>query len=251
MAYGIYLSAEGASAQATRMEVIAHNLANVDTVAFKRELAVFQAAYAEAVEQGLDTPGSGSINDVGGGVMLLQTKTDFSTGPLKRTEIPTDVAITGDGFFVVQKGDQQFLTRAGNFRLTDRGDLVTQQGYAVLAEGGSPITIEARNGPFEVTPAGAIRQMGAAQNLAIVQPASPGELVRVGENLFQAKSEPQPVPPAARSVRPGYLETSGVRPTSEMVQLIEASRAIEANLNMMQTQDQMLSELVNRVMRVT
>jgi len=250
MAYGIYLSAEGASVQATRMEIIAHNLANVDTVAFKRELAVFQAAYAEAVEQGLEAPGSGSVNDVGGGVMLLQTKTDFSPGPLKRTQIPTDVALTGDGFFVVQKGDQQFLTRAGNFRLTERGELVTQQGYAVMGEGGTPIAIEARNGPFEVTPEGAIRQAGTAQNLAIVSPASPGELVRVGENLFQSKTEPQPVPPAARSLKPGYLEASGVRPTSEMVQLIEASRAIEANINMMQTQDQMLSGLVNRVMRV-
>ncbi len=69
MPYGLYISAEGALAQSQRMEVIANNLANLDTPGFKRELAVFQARYAEAIEQGRDYPGSGSINDVGGGVM--------------------------------------------------------------------------------------------------------------------------------------------------------------------------------------
>jgi len=249
MPYGLYLSADGAHAQAARLEVIANNLANVDTVGFKRQLAVFQARYAEAIQQGLDQPGSGSINDVGGGTMVRQTKTDFLPGPLKRTEAPTDMALPEEGFFVVRKGEQQLLTRAGNFRLTDRGDLVTQQGYAVLAEGGTPIAIDPRSGPFEVTDRGEIRQAGSAQSLAIVRPASLGDLVRVGENLFRALAEPEAVPAAQRRVAPGYLETSGVRPTMEMVQLIEASRAVEANVNMMQAQDQMLSSLINRVMR--
>ncbi len=249
MPYGLYLSAEGAHAQAKRLEVLANNLANVDTVGFKRQLAVFQARYAEAVEQGLEQPGSGSVNDVGGGVMVQQTKSDFSGGPLKRTEAPTDLAIDGEGFFVVQKGDQQMLTRAGDFRLTARGELVTAQGYAVLSEGGSPIVVDPANGAFQITTAGTVRQRGATQQLALVRPGSLGDLVRVGENLFKPLAEPQPIPGGERQVRAGYLETSGVRPTSEMVQLIEASRAVEANVNMMQAQDQMLSGLVNRVMR--
>jgi len=248
--YGLYLSADGAHAQARRLEVIANNLANVDTVGFKRDLAIFQARYAEEIAQGVDVPGSGSINDVGGGTMLLQTQTDFSPGPVKRTGMPTDVAIDGDGFFLVRKGDQNYLTRAGNFRLTDRGELVTQQGYPVLSETGAPVVIDMAAGPFQITPDGVVRQRGAAVALALVRPAPNSGLVKVGENLFRPQGDPQPLPAGQRRVAAGYLEMSGVRPTSEMVQLIEATRAIEANLQLMQAHDQMLSGLVNRLLRV-
>ncbi len=249
MPYGLYISAEGARAQTQRMETIANNLANVDTTGFKRDLAYIQARCAEAIDEGLADPGSGSINDVGGGVMLRFTKTDFSPGPLKRTGGTTDLAIEGPGFFAVQKGDQQYLTRAGDFRLTAEGNLVTQQGYAVLDDGGSPISIDPTGGPIEITPSGAIRQRGSSVVLALVQPASLGDLSKVGENLFKPLSETQPVAESERRIGWGYLEASSVQPTTEMVQLIETARAIEANVNMMQTQDQMLSQLISRVMR--
>lgn len=252
MPYGLYLSADGAHAQATRLEVIAHNLANVDTVGFKRELAVFQARYAEETERGEDTPGSGSINDVGGGVLVSQTKTDFSPGPLKRTDVPTDMAIRGEGFFVVGKDGETFLTRAGNFLINRQGQLVTQYGgeeYTVLSDGGTPVAINPDVGPWELTPTGAIRQAGTLQRLAVVQPASLGDLVRMGENVFKPLADPLPVAPADRNVIGGYLEMSGVEPTTEMIELIEASRAVEANLNMVQAQDEMLSGLVTRLMR--
>ena len=135
------------------------------------------------------------------------------------------------------------------FQLTADGNLVTQQGDAVLADDGSPIAIDPNNGPFEVTPSGVIRQAGSTQTLAIVEPASLGDLAKVGENLFKPITEPQPVTDDHRRVGWGYVEMSAVRPTTEMVQMIETSRAVEANINMMQTQDQMLSGLVNRVMR--
>ncbi|OHB85810.1 MAG: hypothetical protein A2V98_12820 [Planctomycetes bacterium RBG_16_64_12] len=252
MPYGLYLSAEGAQAQITRLEVIANNLANVDTVGFKRELAMMQARYAEETELGQDSPGSGSINDVGGGVLVRETKTDFSPGPLKRTGVPTDMAIQGEGFFLVQKEGENFLTRAGNFLVNAQGELVTQYGqqkYAVLTDAGTPVVINPDSGPWELTPSGSVRQAGTVQNLAVVSPASMGDLVRVGENVFRPLAQPLPVAPGKRSVAGGYLEMSGVQPTSEMIQLIEASRAAEANMNMIQTQDEMLSGLVNRVMR--
>lgn len=247
MPYGLYLSAEGAQAQSTRLEVIAHNLANVDTVGFKRELAILQARYAEAIEQGLTTPDSGAIDDVGGGIMVRETKTDYSPGPLKRTKIPTDVAIKGPGFFVVQKGDETLLTRAGNFTLTSRGELITQQGYTVLDDSGIPIVI--RDAQWQISDSGTVQQRSGRQNLALVQPQSLGDLVRVGENLFRPLSDPQALPAADRRVAAGHLEMSSVQPTTEMTAMIQASRALEANINMMRVQDQMLSGLVNRVMR--
>ena len=121
MPYGLYLSAEGAQAQNRRMEVVANNLANVDTVGFKRQLACFQARFTEAAEQGIELPGDGGLADLGGGVMLHDAQTDFSVGPLKHTRLPTDLAINGDGFFAVQKGKDVLLTRAGNFALDPRG----------------------------------------------------------------------------------------------------------------------------------
>jgi flagellar basal-body rod protein FlgF/flagellar basal-body rod protein FlgG len=251
MPYGLYISAEGAHVQDKRMQVISNNLANVDTVGFKRELAAFQSRYAEAIEQGMVSPGMGMMEDVGGGVMMRQTMTDFSPGPLKRTNIPTDMAVEGEGFFVVQKGDETFLTRAGNFRLTNSGQLQTQQGYAVLNETGTPVTINPDGGPWQLTPGGGITQAGGAvQNLALVVPASMNELVKTGENLFKPLGETEALAVDKRRVAHGYQELSGVKPTTEMIELIETSRILEANISLMKSQDQMLSGLVNRVLKV-
>ena len=249
MPYGLYISAEGAHAQSQRMDVIANNLANVDTVGFKRELAIFRARSAEAIDQGLNLPGSGTIDDVGGGIALWQTVTDHATGPPKKTDAKTDVAITQPGvFFVVQKGEETLLTRAGNFAVMPDGRLTTQQGYSVLDAAENPIFI--RDPSWHIDGTGAVRQLGAAQDLALVRPESLGDLVKVGENLFRPLAETTDVPLSRRQVKPGYLEMSTVRPTSEMTELIHASRAMEANINMMKTQDEMLAGLVTRVLKV-
>ncbi len=251
MPYGLYLSAEGAHVQDLRMRVIANNMANVETVGFKRELATMQARYAQAIEDGMVSPGLGKPEDIGGGVLVRQTKTDFSPGPLKKTDLPTDFAIEGEGFFVVRKGDQNYLTRAGDFRVTAAGQLQTQQGYDVLDESGAPITISPDGGPWRVSPSGAITLAGGdVRTLAMVLPSSMEELTKVGENLFQATGGAKPLPAEQRRVADGYLEMSGVRPAQEMIALIETSRIMEANINMMKTQDQMLSGLVNRVLKV-
>jgi flagellar basal-body rod protein FlgF len=251
MSYGVYISAEGARAQSLRLETIANNLANVDSVGFKRDLAVLQARYAEEIEQGLDFPGSGSINDVGGGVTVAGTLTDFSPGTLKRTGIPTDMAIQGEGFFVVEKEGQQHLTRAGNFLLDPNGVLKTQQGYPVLNDAGQPINIDPTIGPWQLTPDGGIQQAGNVTYLALVRPESLGDLAKTGENLFVPLAETLGVPPAERRVVGEYLELSGVRPTSEMMEMIEASRAFEANVNLIRSQDQMFGSLVGRLLRAS
>jgi flagellar basal-body rod protein FlgF len=250
MPYGLYISAEGAQAQANRLDVIANNLANIDTVGFKRDLAVFQARYAEAIAQGSVMPGWGNREDVGGGVLVRQTKTDFSEGTLKHTRNPQDLAIRGEGFFMVRKGQENFLTRAGNFSVTTRGELITPQGYAVLNESGQPVTLNPDQKDFHFSDAGELQQKDTSQKLALVKPASPQDLLKYGENLFRCVSPPQPVPPNQRRVAPGFLESSTVRPALEMTAMIEASRFLEANLNLMKAQDQMLGSLVNRLLRV-
>ena len=213
------------------------------------ELGIFQSRPAEAIQQGLSASGSGGLDDLGGGVRLQETKTDFSPGPQHKTGNPTDMAIQGDGFFLARKGDETYLTRAGNFRITNDGQLVTQQGYPVLSDNRSPITIRPDGGHWMVDGSGVIQQGGNTQNLALVKPASLGDLVRAGENLFRPLAEPQALPATERNVASGYLEASGVQPTSELVSMLEASRLFEVNINMIQTQDQMLSGLISHVLK--
>lgn len=247
MPYGLYISAEGAYAQTKRLETLANNLANVDTAGFKRDLAIFQARSTE--QQGLDSPPvPQSLSELSGGVFFRENKTDFSPGVLKHTGIPTDMAIGNDAFFQVQRPDGNYLTRAGNFMLNANGRLVTQNGDAVLNDSGSPIEIDPTLGPWQVMPDGGVVQGDTRQLIGLVRPASLGDLAKAGENMFRPLAPAQPVPDGERIVHPGTLEQSDVRPTSEMMELIEASRVFEANVSMIKNHDQMATALTERLL---
>jgi flagellar basal-body rod protein FlgF/flagellar basal-body rod protein FlgG len=244
----MYLSAAGAHAQSQRVEVLSNNVANAQTPGFKRELAVLSARHAEAITRGEDYAGSRSINDLGGGVYLSETMTDFAQGTLKPTERPTDLAIDGEGFFVVEQEGKQFLTRAGNFSMSPSGALLASNGANVMASDGSRLTVDPSI-PWEVQANGEIVQAGEARQVAVVKPRSLGDLAKAGENLFLPLAPTMPVEPEQRRVISGYVELSGANPIREMTQLIEASRAYEANVRMIQNHDQTLGALVGRLLR--
>lgn len=247
--YGLYVSAEGAAAQSLRMEVLSNNLANVDTPGFKRQLAILQARHSEAIEQGLNGTGSGTLNDIGGGVEVAETLTEYGQGTLRKTGNTTDMAIQGEGFFMVSGEDnERLLTRAGNFIVTSDGRLTTQDGSAVLSQDFSPIQLSP-NVPWDVSDEGFIRQGGQQIPLALVKPNFPADLVHQGESTFRAIADPTPVAPNERNVRSGYLELSGVKPTTAMMEMIEASRAFESNVKVIQHQDEMIGQLLSRVLR--
>ena len=250
MPYGMYISAEGAAAQAQRLEVIANNLANVDTAGFKQDVPTFQARFAEAIQQGQTQAGDRSMNDIGGGVKIIDVETDHSNGQLKRTGNDLDLAINGKGFFHIRGDDgQQYLTRAGNFALDTGGRLVTQNGHRpVLDQAGSEILIS-RELPWSISPDGFISQAGTIYALGMSQPESLGELVKVGNNLFQPIGTVSPLQLAERNVRQGYLEMSGANPVRQMMAMIETTRAFEANTRMIQNQDTMLGSLISRVLQ--
>jgi flagellar basal body rod protein FlgG len=250
MPYGMYISAEGAKVQADRLEVIANNVANADTVGFKTDVPIFQARFAEAIQQGLATAGSGSINDIGGGVKLAEVRTNFSEGELKRTDNPLDMAVVGPGFFQVRGDDgQTLLTRAGNFALDSAGRLTTQDGgRLVLDQSNSEIQLNPTD-PWTVSPDGFLLQADSAFALALSQPKSVDELTKVGDNLFRPRGQVDVVPLEQREVRQGYLETSGANSVRQMIAMIETSRAFEANSRMIQSQDSMIGSLVSRVLK--
>lgn len=255
MLYGLYLSAQGAEAQLNRLDVIANNLANASTSAFKRDLAVFQSLRPFDVEHGMADDLPGDLNKHSGGVSLAGVVTDFSDGPILPTGGTFDVALSGPGFLHVSNGRQEFLTRNGKLMLNEGGDLVTQEmGYNVLDPDGVSIRIDANAKNIEIAADGAIYQIDELggriklTNLALVRPRSLDELQKVGSSFYRATGNVVPAGPEVQ-VRQGHIEASGTRPILEMTELIQASRAFETNLNMIKYHDEALGRLLQSVTR--
>lgn len=249
MPYGVYLSAAGANAQNHRLQVLSNNLANVDTAGFKPEHAVMQARFAELIEQGAAAPGGRGIDELGGGVTIRPTATDFQLGTMQSTGNETDFALhQPEAFFVVQRGEDRLLTRAGNFSFDPQGRLITSSGDRVLDNDGEPLQI-APELPYQVQPGGRILQAGELSELMIALPKSLGDLAHLGGNLFRPLAEFDLAAEDQRPVTNGMLESSAVSPTAAMVELIDASRAYEANVRMIQNQDHVIGSLVGRVLQ--
>lgn len=251
MYYGLYLSAAGAAAQGQKVEVLSNNLANVDTVGFKRELALVAARDSEAIERGLVQRGSRTLNDVGGGSEVAETATIFRRGNTRQTGNPTDLAIESENtFFVVKRGTEELLTRAGNFRLSSEGRLETQDGDSVLATDGSPIDIDPSL-PWRFLPGGYLEQFGEVREVALRQATNLRQFTKAGSNLFSApKGAASQISPEKRQVQVETLEMSGVNPMEEMVELVASQRTYETNVRMIQNHDQMTASLVNRMLKV-
>lgn len=249
MPYGVYLSAAGAHAQSHRMQVLSNNLANVDTPGFKPQQTILQARFAEMIENGETPPGLGGADDIGGGVTIDKTSSHLVPGPMKSTGRETDFAIhDNESFFVLQKGDQKFLTRAGNFLFDGSGTMVSQSGEAVLAANGSEIQIRPDT-PFSIEGQGIVRQGNKRWQLMLARPKSLGDLSHMGGNQFKPLAEFDLVPNSERKVVAGMLEQSAVSPTGAMMELIETSRVYEANVRMIQNQDNVMGTLINRVLQ--
>lgn len=248
MSYGLYLAAEGAKAQSRRLEVISNNMANVNTVGFKPDVALFQARYAEAIQQGDARAGSKQLTDLGGGVKTIETRTSFAPGKLERTGNAGDVAILGEGFFAVQpdEGEQPLLTRAGAFRVDSLNRLVTaDSGRPVLSSAGAPIFLDPTQ-PYAITATGEVEQGSERTPIALVSPATNDDLKKAGSNLFRSNGEVFPVPPERREVAQGFLEMSGASSTEQMMEMIETNRAFEANTQMIRYQDTATGGLLSR-----
>ena len=254
MNYGMFLSAQGAQAQSLRLDTVANNVANASTTAFKRDLAIFQAQNTYDDSLGLPDEHASHLNQHSGGVTIQAVQTDFSTGPLSDTGGTFDLALTGPGFFQVSQNGQNFLSRDGAFAMNDQNELVTTEGMHVLSESGERITLGNNLKNVSIAGDGTITEQRAdgssSQNarIAVVQPESVHDLVKVGNNLYRTESTTTPAGPDVQ-IKQGMLEGSGVNSVSEMTQMIEASRAYETNINMMKYQDEALGRLLQAATR--
>ncbi|MGV3486051.1 MAG: flagellar hook-basal body protein, partial [Planctomycetaceae bacterium] len=223
--------------------------ANVNTTGFKPEHAILQARFAEMIERGDVSPGQGGIDDLGGGVTIQPAVTNFEVGAMQKTGNDTDFALqNAEQFFVVQRGDEQLLTRSGNFAFDSAGRLITPAGDEVLGSDGQPIRIAA-DLPFQVQQGGRIAQGGELRELMIAKPKSLGDLSHAGANLFKPLASFDIAAAGERQVTNGMLESSAVSATGAMMELIDASRSYEANVRMIQNQDSMMGSLISRVLQ--
>lgn len=249
MLRGLYSSFAGMRAWLFRQDVVASNLANVNSHGYKQDLAVFRSFPSRSMValEGKEGGGSG-VQPLGpyiGGVLLGEVRTDFSQGALEQTGVPTDLALEGEGFFAVRKAGQVLYTRNGSFHLDARNYLVTSDGAEVLDESGNPIRVE---GELVIGEDGTIRVAGEERGRLGIHAFDELESLRkVGEGYFATAQVSRR---ASGRVVQGYLEASNVNAVDQMVKMIEGLRAYESNQRLILTQDRTLEKLVNQAGKV-
>ena len=250
----LWVSKTGLNAQDTALRTISNNLANVSTVGFKRDRAVFNDLLYQVQRQ----PGGNTSQNtqlpsglqLGVGVRVAGTSKVFSEGTLQVTEQPLDLAMDGRGFFQVQLPDGGLAySRNGQFQLSADGQIVTGDGFPVspaitIPSNASSVTI-AKDGTVtaSVTGEAAVQEVGALQVADFVNPSG---LLAIGDNLFRetsASGAPQAGAPGQNgvgSIVQGALESSNVSVVEELVNMITTQRAYEMNSKVVSTADQML-----------
>lgn len=247
MIYGVYQSAAGMLVNEYRQGVIANNLANAESPGFKRDVSVFQER-AIAADAGVRHGQSHRLlEQMTGGIWLGQTRTDFRPGPFTRTDTPTDLALEGPGFLLVEKGGQTLATREGRLMVDRRGAVVAAaDGAQVLAVGGQPLRVDPTGGEVRFDEFGRVYQRNqVVGQLAIVDFANYDALQKVEGQRFAFDAARTTDSPAR--VLQGVLEGSGAAPIQELVSMMEASRAYQLNASMLSLQDQSIGRLISTV----
>lgn len=242
----------------TKLDVIGNNIANVNTVGFKKGRVVFEDIFSQTVKGATgptQTPLSGGTNpiQVGLGVRVGSIDTLHTPGSPTTTNIGTDLYIDGDGYFVVKDGTEQFLTRAGNFSLDSDNNLVNQNGMFVLDQNGNSInipigttyidfSIDAKGEIIGVLPDGSSDPSGVNLNLVAVD--NPKGLLKAGSSLYSLTPNAQTMASNAKIIA-GTLEMSNVDLSEELTEMITAQRGFQANAKIITVSDSILEELVN------
>ncbi len=255
-------AATGMAAQQTRTDVIANNLANVNTTSFKASRPNFVDLLYQTV-QGQQTVGNGDANttqaiQVGRGTRLVGIERVQAQGALAQTSSPTDIAINGDGYFQVQQSNGQIsYTRDGSFQISDQGTLVTSDGNTVLP--GIKIPANAANltisstGIVSATTAGSTTSTELGR-IELARFANPAGLLALGDNMYSptaASGEATTGYPGDNGIgglQQGYLEGSNVDIVQEMVNMIDAQRAYEINSKAISNSDTMMG-IANNLVR--
>lgn len=225
-----------------RMDVIANNIANLNTSGFKAERPMF----AEYLMR--SRGGETMLGDKLSFVHDRATVRDTSEGAFEATGNPLDVAIHGDGYFAVETATGEQYTRNGRFRLDGTGQLVTEHGHPVMAQGGGPIFIAADDTDISISADGIISsENGEIARLRIVRFDDEQSLTMAGGGLMTAQT------PAVEVERPqlaqGMLEGSNVAGVEEMTRMIDVQRSYERAKRMIEREDERIRQMIEAYAR--
>lgn len=245
-----------------KQDIITNNLANATTAGFRRETG-YISSFSDVLDKKMGfIPGKGGkpetngYMEVGGGLemeggMRQDSQTGFAQGSLRETGNNFDLALDDDGkgFFTVKVGNDMRYTRNGAFRLAPDGHLTTSDGAQLMGQKG-PINVgKAAN--VEITPEGVVKADGReVDKLRVTTFMNFGALKKEGTNNFIDMNGGALTMNKGVCVRQGFIEQGNVNAVQEMVDLMQVSRAFEANQKMLQTQDQILRKAANEVGKV-
>ena len=258
----LYTAATGMEALETKLDVIANNMANINTTGFKKDRAnfedVFYRQYRLPGAQDADGQITSTGIEVGLGSRVSSTQSNHEQGAFETTNNQLDFAIEGDGFFQVLNPNGGFYyTRAGNFGLNADGQLVlgsATNGYIL----DPPVNIQTDATDIVVTADGQVQirtqdstNLQTVAQLQLAKFINPDGLLKLGDNLYQqtdASSDPQVGDPGQQgfgNIRQGFLEASNVEPVTELIDLITTQRAFELNSQVVQAGDQIMQIVAN------
>lgn len=261
MVRGLYTAWTGMVNEQKRLDVLSNNMANADTVGYKKQGTTSQSFDDELTirihDNNVYLADHKTVGNMNLGVKIGETYHDFSQGSLRETGNTYDLALSGDGFFTIQTTNKQGVTstkytRDGSFTVNTEGYLVTKDGDYVLDNNGRQIQIPgaqtAANVIFDekgnITVDG---QMVAT--LGIASFTDPQALLLYGENMYEA-TDAAGLQASTATVNQGYLEMSNTNVIEEMVDMITVTRAYEAGQKMIQTVDSTLQQATTEIGRV-
>lgn len=265
MMRSLWTAASGMRSQQTNVDIISNNLANVNTIGYKKETAEFKSLLYQTI-QSRTTSANGAEKPIGAqvglGVRNSSITSNFDQGTLTPTENTFDFAIQGQGFFqIMGENGETYYTRNGSFGMamsTNGIVLANSDGLPVLDVDGQPIILDAETDTSKITvmndgnlalPDETNNPAPIGVQLGIVQFANPAGLEKIGGSMFAtsaASGEPMLEVETDElnksSIEQGYIESSNVQVVDEMVDLIVAQRAYEMNSKAIQASDEMLSQ---------
>ncbi len=258
MVSGIDAAASGMISILNMTDIIANNLANVNTKGFKELIPAFKNLHdVELKEKSTDNMGRTQGNTIGklsSGSALDATVLDLKQGTLNQTGNKLDFALNGDGFFAINNNNSEYYTRNGSFTLNEENVLVTTDGNPVLNKEGNPLIVDTLNHNLDkltLTNDGTLYQdKKEIGKLKIVSFDKSSDIVNVGNSMFKAVEGATPKEAASCKVSQGYIENSNAGAIGNMINTITAARTYESLSKVIKTTENTLSKAVNEVGRV-
>jgi len=227
-----------------QMDVVANNIANMNTHGFKGERMMF-------VEHLVKSRGGEKIlGEKLSYVRDISTMRDISDGPLEQTGNPLDLAISGKGYFVIQTDTGNHYTRNGRFQIDESGQLVNKSGQSVLSDNGQPFFLAPGDGEITVGPDGTVStNNGNLGKISVVTFNNEQELRPGASGLFSTEAEAQPV--ENPTVMQGMLEGSNIQPVVEMSRLIHVQRSYDGVKGFLEREDERMRRMVRDLAEVS